>query len=190
MRDFKLSWKRYFNRQLLHLKDVTSKSLQNRNQLNFKKMKESTNEVATTADANSGIASENSKNKTLHDFYRNYIAAANARDFAAIVNVVAESVTLNGAAVKREDIIAEFKGLVNAVPDFTWNIVDLVVEEDRIAARLRNTGTPESTTFFGQNPNGKSVTFTEFGSYKVRDGLFVEMSYLIDVPSISQQLKK
>jgi predicted ester cyclase len=153
-------------------------------------MKKSTNEVATTAGANSGIVLEKSKNKTLHDFYRNYIAAANARDFDAIANVVAENVTLNGAAVKREDIIAEFKGLVNAVPNFTWHIEDLVVEEDWIAARLRNTGTPEATTFFGQNPNGKSVTFTEFGSYKVRDGLFVEMSYLIDVPSISQQLKK
>lgn len=153
-------------------------------------MKKSTNEVATTAGANSGITLEKSKNKTLHDFYRNYIAAANARDFDAIANVVTENVTLNGAAVKREDIIAEFKGLVNAVPDFTWHIEDLVVEEDRIAARLRDTGTPEATTFFGQNPNGKSVTFTEFGSYKVRDGLFVEMSYLIDVTAISQQLKK
>lgn len=152
-------------------------------------MKNSTNEVATSAGANSGIALEKSKNKTLHDFYRNYIAAANARDFPAISNVVAETVTLNGAAVKREDIIAEFKGLINAVPDFTWHIEDLVVEEDRIAARLRDTGTPDATTFFGQNPNGKSVAFAEFGSYKVRDGLFVEMSYLIDVRAIGQQLK-
>jgi predicted ester cyclase len=128
--------------------------------------------------------------KTLHDFYRNYIAAANARDFAAIANVVAENVTLNGVAVKREDIIAEFEKLVDAVPDFTWHIEDLVVEEDRIAARLRDTGTPKAKTFFGQNPTRKSVTFTEYGSYTVRDGLFVEMSYLIDVTAISQQLKK
>jgi predicted ester cyclase len=54
--------------------------------------------------------------KTLHDFYRNYIAAANARDFAAIANVVAEQVTLNGVAVNREDIISQFKILVDAVP--------------------------------------------------------------------------
>ncbi len=128
--------------------------------------------------------------KTLHSFYRDYIAAANARDFAAIANVVAENVTLNGVPVKREDIIAEFKGLVDAVPDFTWHIEDLVVEEDRIAARLRDTGTPKEKTFFGQNLDGKSVTFTEYGSYKVRDGLFVEMSFLMDVTSISQQLKE
>ncbi len=128
--------------------------------------------------------------KTLHDFYRNYIAAANARDFAAIANIVAEKVTLNGVAVKREDIIAEFKKLVDAVPDLTWYIEHLVVEEDRIAARLQDTGTPKATTFFGQNPNGKSVKFTEYGSYKVRDGLFVEMSFLMDVTSISRQLKE
>jgi len=132
----------------------------------------------------------NSTNEELHAFYRNYITAANSRDFGAISNNVAENLTLNGVAVKREDIISEFKGLVDAVPNFTWHIEDLVVEGDHIAARLRDTGTPKATTFFGQNPDGKSVEFSEYGSYKVRDGLFVEMWYLIDLASISQQLNK
>jgi predicted ester cyclase len=153
-------------------------------------MEKFSNKENTVPNGNSDNSSETKGNRTLHDFYRNYIAAANARDFAAIANVVAEDVKLNGTPVKREDIIAEFKGLISAVPNFTWDIKDLVIEEDRIAARLQNTGTPNAETFFGQNSNAKSVTFTEFGSYKVRDGLFVEMNYLIDVPSISQQLKK
>jgi predicted ester cyclase len=146
--------------------------------------------VAQKKDAHSGTPNTKTQEKTLHDFYRSYIAAANARDFDAIATIVAENVTLNGVAVKREDIITEFKKLVEAVPDLTWNIEHLVAEEDRIAARLQDTGTPKATTFFGQNPHGKSIKFTEYGSYKVRNGLFVEMSYLIDVPSISQQLKK
>lgn len=78
--------------------------------------------VAQKKDAHSGTPNTTAKKKTLHDFYPNYIAAANARDFDAIANVVAENVTLNGAAVKGEDIIAEFKKLVEAVPNFTWHI--------------------------------------------------------------------
>jgi predicted ester cyclase len=125
----------------------------------------------------------------LHTFYRNYISAANSRNYDAIFNIVAEKVILNGVAARRDDIISSFKGLVDAVPDFTWHIEDLVVEGDRIAARLTDTGTPNPTTFFGQNPGAKSVEFSEYGSYKVVDGLFVEMWYLIDVPSITQQLE-
>ena len=126
----------------------------------------------------------------LREFYHSYIAAANSRDFDAIANVVAEDVMLNGKMVKRADIIAQFKILIKAIPDFKWNLQQLVVEGEHIAARLRDSGTPEANTFFGENPIGHIVEFTEFGSYKVRNGLFVEMWFLIDVTAIAEQLKK
>lgn len=125
----------------------------------------------------------------LRDFYRNYIAAANARNYDAIASVVEENVKLNGKMVKRADVIAQFKILIDAVPNFKWNLQQLVVDGEEIGARLRNSGTPGAKTFFGENSKGKSVEFTEFGSYKVRNGLFVEMWFLIDVTSISEQLK-
>lgn len=129
-----------------------------------------------------------SENK-LRDFYRSYIAAANSRDFDAIADVVAEDVMLNGKMVKREDIIAQFKILLKAIPDFKWNLKQLVVDGEDIAARLRDSGTPEANTFFGDNPKRNTVEFTEFGSYKVRNGLFVEMWFLIDVTAIAEQFK-
>lgn len=128
-------------------------------------------------------------NIKLRDFYRSYIAAANARDYDAIANVVAEDVKLNGKMVRRADIIAQFKILIEAIPDFKWNLQQLVVDDGEIGARLHDSGTPGAKTFFGKNPKGKTVEFTEFGSYKVKDGLFVEMWFLIDVTAIAGQLK-
>lgn len=146
-------------------------------------MAQSTKVTSTTSKT---VISDNSK---LRDFYRSYIAAANARNYDAIANVVAEDVKLNGKMVKRADIIAQFKILIEAIPDFKWNLQQLVVDGGEIGARLRDSGTPGAKTFFGENPKGKTVDFTEFGSYKVKDGLFVEMWFLIDVKAIAEQLK-
>jgi len=137
-------------------------------------------------DISKTIVSDNIK---LQDFYRKYIAAANARDYDAIANAVAEDVRLNGKMVRRADIIAQFKTLIEAIPDFKWNLQQVVVEDGEIGARSLDSGTPGSKTFFGENPKGKTVEFTEFGSYKVKDGLFVEMWFLIDVTAIAEQLK-
>lgn len=124
----------------------------------------------------------------LRDFYHNYVAAANSRDFEAITKMVNENVIINGNPQTRDGVIAGFKALVEAVPDIRWDIQDLVVEADRIAARLRDTGIPGEKTFFGSNPKGIAVEFSEFSSYKVVDGKFVEMWYLIDAAGIHQQI--
>lgn len=141
----------------------------------------------STASQRSSVVIESEKN--LREFYHSYIAAANSRDFDAIANVVAEDVMLNGKMVKRADIIAQFKILIKAIPDFKWNLKQLVVDGENIAARLLDSGTPEANTFLGDNRKRNTVEFTEFGSYKVRNGLFVEMWFLIDVTAIAEQLK-
>lgn len=133
--------------------------------------------------SNSDIATVN-----LRDFYKTYVDAANNRDFQKIEEIVSETVLLNGKEAKRDNIIAEFKMLIDAVPDFKWVIEDIIIEDDRIAARLTDSGTPKEETFFGRNAKNKSVVFTEFGYYKVKNGLFVEMNYLIDVPAVISQI--
>lgn len=124
-----------------------------------------------------------------HDLYLQYVEAANNRDFDAIKNMINDEVLLNGKKSKKEDAIVGFKWVLDNVPNHLWNIEDLFVQDDRIAARLRNTGTPKKVSFYGQNKKGKSVEFTEFASYKMQNGKFVEMWYLIDVASVIEQLK-
>lgn len=127
---------------------------------------------------------------TLRNFYRNYVSAGNSRDFTAIEKMISDSVIINGVPMKRDAVLTSLKGFVDAVPNLTWYIEDLIIEGDHIAANFRVTGTPKATTFFGQNPKGNSVEFTEFAFYKVRNGRFVEMSFLIDMPTIIKQLNK
>lgn len=128
-------------------------------------------------------------NDEMRDFYNRYIAAANARAFDDIAELIHDDVTINGAPYKRGDVLASLKGFTDAMPDMVWHIEDLIIEDDRIAARLRDTGTP-AKTLFGLDATGAPVEYTEFASYKVRDGRFAEMWFLMDVPTITGQLNK
>jgi predicted ester cyclase len=96
---------------------------------------------------------------------------------------------VNGKLNKREDVLAGLKWLTDIVPNYTWHIEDLFVDNGRIAARLRDTGPPVKI-FFGAEPTGASIEFIEFASYKVRRDPFAEMWYLLDSASISAQLKQ
>src|SRR4051812_27737225 len=107
-------------------------------------------------------------NDTLKHFYERYIAAANARDFEFIAGLIHEQVSINGVPHTREDSINGLRGIADAVPNFLWCIEDLVINDDRIAARLRDTGTP-TKQWLGFDPSGAKVDFTEFAFYTVRD---------------------
>ena len=126
-------------------------------------------------------------NDELREFYLRYVDAANARDFDAIAPLIHDDVTINGVPSKRADVLASLKGITDAVPDFVWRIEDLFTQDDRIAARLRDGGTP-AKKWLGFEPTGASVEFMEFASYRVRDGRFTQMWFLMDVPSIAKQL--
>ncbi|MNL72803.1 SnoaL-like polyketide cyclase [compost metagenome] len=62
------------------------------------------------------------------------------------------------------------------------------MEDDRIAARLQDTGTP-AKPFLGHAPTGVSLNVMEYGSYRVRDGYFVDMWFLIDAAAVGDQLR-
>lgn len=128
-------------------------------------------------------------NNTLSDFYHRYIAALNERNFEVVATLIPDEVKVNGQYTKREDVLASLNWLTDVVPNYKWHIEDLFTDGERIAVRLHDTGTP-AKNFFGAEPTGGSIEFTEFASYKVHDGKFVEMWYLIDVEKIKDQLTK
>ena len=125
----------------------------------------------------------------LQDFYQRYIAALNERNFSFVAVLIPDQVSVNGKPYKREDVLAGLQWLTDVVPDYKWHIEDLFIDGERIAVRLRDTGTPVKT-FFGAEPTGASIEFTEFASYKVQGDQFAEMWYLLDTASISEQLKR
>ncbi|MEV6691282.1 ester cyclase [Micromonospora sp. NPDC051196] len=123
----------------------------------------------------------------LRDFYLRYVELANKREFERMADFAHEEVIMNGTPVKMADMVAEFYKHVDAVPDLHWEIQEIVVEGDRIAARLIDTGTPVKE-WNGLTPSGASVTFAETAFYQLEDGKFKFMWYLMDTDSVRRQL--
>jgi predicted ester cyclase len=121
-------------------------------------------------------------------FYRRYIQAINSRDLDAVAGMVHEDVFQNGVAHKRTDVLASFRSIADACPDYHWGLQQLVVQDDVIAARLQNTGKPVKE-FFGYPATGRSLNFMEFCQYRIRDGRFAEMWFLEDRVTIGKQLR-
>lgn len=144
--------------------------------------------LAAPRRAEPGTLETRMPNPDLAQFYTRYIAAINARDFDFVAGLIHDDVLMNGAPHKRSDVLASLRGITDAVPDYRWNVQDLFVADDRIAARLQNTGTP-AKAFMGNQATGASVNFMEFASYKIRRGRFAEMWFLMDGTALAQQLK-
>lgn len=125
----------------------------------------------------------------LHAFYARYLEAVNARHYDFVATLIHDKVLMNGVERGRDDVIISLKGIIDAVPDFTWHLEELVVEGGRLVAKLRDTGTP-AKPWVGLSPTGASVEFTEFCFYKVVDGRFSEMWFLMDVPAVARQLAR
>ncbi|MFZ3483550.1 ester cyclase [Sphingomonas sp. 3-13AW] len=104
-------------------------------------------------------------NPDLRDFYDRYIAALNARDFAIMDKFIHDEVTLNGKPVAREDILVLQKHEVGAVPDLHWELINLIIDGDRLGAQLVNTGTP-TETFVGVRPTGASFEVVEYAAIR------------------------
>jgi predicted ester cyclase len=127
-------------------------------------------------------------NPDLTDFYTRYIAALNARDVKTVESLIPGTVLRLGVPYPRSGVLESFKVITDAIPDYRWNIQDLFVVDDRIAVRLQNTGTPVKP-FLGHAPTGRSLSVMEFASYRIRDGRFAEMWFLMDEVAVARQLR-
>jgi predicted ester cyclase len=96
-------------------------------------------------------------------------------------------VMLNGEPGTRRDVFDDVSRIFAAVPDFHWELDELLIDRDRLAARVINTGTPEKE-WLGVAPTGRSFTIVEYAIYRVRDGRFVHMTNLHDSADVRRQL--
>jgi predicted ester cyclase len=122
------------------------------------------------------------------EFYADYIEALNTRNFDKMNEFVADEVTLNGQPGTRDAVVADQKSIVEAVPDFHWNVQELLVDGNRAGARLVNTGTP-TKTWHGVEPTGASFENVEYAIYEIRDGKFVDMTFIHDSADAERQLR-
>ncbi|KAF4406575.1 ester cyclase [Streptomyces lycii] len=123
----------------------------------------------------------------LHDFYKRYVEALNAREFDRMDEFVHESIIMHSEPSSREALVAQLNSIVDAVPDFHWEVQELAVNGDSLAVRAINTGTP-AKEWLGAAPTGKPIEIVEYAIYRVRDGKFVHMSAVHDAEALHQQL--
>lgn len=123
----------------------------------------------------------------LESLYRRYLARCNARKFDELGEFLQDPLLLNGQPISRAGFAARLFALLEAVPDFRWELVDLVTSGTKLAVRNQTTGTPRAP-WLGVEPNGKAVAVTELVFYTYRDGKIAEIWVLFDLAAIRAQL--
>ncbi len=124
---------------------------------------------------------------TLRDFYQRYLTTLDAHEIGKMADYIADEVLLNGEPGTRDDVTADMRHILDAVPDFHWQLEELLIDRDRIAARVVNTGTPVKE-WLGVTPTGASFKIVEYAIYTIRDGKFLHMSALHDAEALQKQL--
>lgn len=104
----------------------------------------------------------------LRSWYLRYVAALNARELD-MSEFIHDRVVMNNEQVTRGDGVAAIEQTLDAVPDFHWEVKELLLDRDRIAVRAINTGTPVKE-WLGVPPSGGSFEIVEYAIYKVSDG--------------------
>ena len=104
--------------------------------------------------------------------YERYLARCNEHRFDQLGEFVSEQVSGSGPVDGLASYIDGVKAVCTAFPDYHWELQDLVVEEDRIAARLIGQGT-HTGSFSGIAPTGRKVSTQELVMYRIADGKIV-----------------
>ncbi len=123
----------------------------------------------------------------LEAFYRAYIERCNAHRFDDLAEFVADDVVVAGEPADRAVYAAGLREFTDAFPDHRWEVRDLVVHDDRIAALLINTGTQRGP-YLGVAPTGRRITTHELALYRVRDGRIAEAWGTSDHGRVLRQL--
>ncbi len=122
----------------------------------------------------------------LREWFGEYLEACNRHDLDAIRAFVDPAVRRahlpGGADAWIDDLDDRFR----AFPDWQTRRIQLVIEDDRIAAHLRTSGT-HLGAFRGIAPTRRHTNVADFGFYRVAAGRIVEFTGTVgDVELLAQ----
>ncbi len=114
-------------------------------------------------------------------------SAWRAADLEGLAQLFAEDYTVNGAPLGREGVAAAVGMFHSSLSDLSLEIHDVLVEDDRIAARWSVTGR-HTGELMGIPATGLPVELEGINIYDVRDGLFVANNEQTNAPTVLQEL--
>lgn len=123
----------------------------------------------------------------LRDWFGDYLDAGNRHDLDALRALIDPAVRRAHLPSGADAWISHFAELFAAFPDWQWKRIQLVVEDDRIAAHLRAGGT-HTGTFRGIAPTRRHVNVAEFAFFRVVNGRVVEYSGTADHDELATRL--
>jgi len=124
----------------------------------------------------------------MREWYADYLDACNRHDLDAIRSFVDPSVRrahLPGGAAAW---VADMADLFHAFPDWRWRRIQLIVEDDRLAAHVRASGT-HLAPLRGIAPTRRHANVAQFGMYRVTNGSIAEFSGTTDDAELLAQLR-
>jgi predicted ester cyclase len=109
----------------------------------------------------------------MREWFADYLEALNRHDLEALRTLIDPAVRRAHLPGGADAWLADLADLFAGFPDWRWKRIQLVVEEDRIAAHLRASGT-QTGGFRGIAPSRRHVNVAEFGFYRLAGGRVVE----------------
>ncbi|MGP3536757.1 ester cyclase [Microbacterium sp. RD1] len=121
----------------------------------------------------------------LREWYADYLDACNRHDLDAIRSFVHPAVRRAHLPGGDDAWVSDMAELFHGFPDWRWRRIQLVVEDDRIAAHLRGSGT-HSRDFRGVAPTRRHANIAEYAMYRVAGGRITEFSGSSDAELLAQ----
>lgn len=109
----------------------------------------------------------------LREWHADYLDACNRHDLDAIRSFIDPAVRRAHLPGGAEAWIADLAELFAAFPDWRWRRIQLIVEDDRLAAHLRGSGT-HAGAFRSIAPTRRHVNVAEFSMIRVVGGRITE----------------
>ncbi|NAZ87111.1 ester cyclase [Kineococcus indalonis] len=104
--------------------------------------------------------------------YERYLACCNERRFEDLGEFVSDRVSGSAPVDGLAAYVEGVRAVVVGFPDYRWELQEVVVEGDTIAARLTGEGT-HTGPFSGTAPTGRRIRVQELVTYRFADGRIV-----------------
>lgn len=122
------------------------------------------------------------------EWFGDYLDALNRHDLEAVRTFLDLGVRRAHLPAGAEAWIADLAELLHAFPDWQWKRIQVIVEDDRIAAHLRGSGT-HTAAFHHLTPTRRRVNIASFAMLRLARGRIVEASGTDDAEQITALLR-